>query len=75
MERRVNYKMQQPNVVIHSGIVETGTDEIELYSSYLHIYNIMFWITGINKAYYEQPKIAFETGNLLTTNNRTIKKL
>ena len=37
MERRVNYKMQQPNVVIHSGIVETGTDEIELHSSYLHI--------------------------------------
>ena len=29
--------MQQPNVVIHSGIVETGTDEIELHSSYLHI--------------------------------------
>ena len=22
MERRVNYKMQQPNVVIHSGIVD-----------------------------------------------------
>ena len=37
MEGHVNYKMQQPNVVIHSGIVETGTDEIELYSSYLHI--------------------------------------
>ena len=37
MERRVNYKMQQPDVVIHSGIVETGTDEIELHSSYLHI--------------------------------------
>ena len=29
MERRVNYKMQQPNVVIHSGIVETGIDKIE----------------------------------------------
>ena len=29
MERSVNYKMQQPNVVIHCGIVETGTDEIE----------------------------------------------
>ena len=29
MERRVNYKMQQPNVVIHSGIDETCTDEIE----------------------------------------------
>ena len=37
MERRVNYKMQQPNVVIHGGIVETGTDEIELHNSYLHI--------------------------------------
>ena len=37
MERRVNYKMQQPNVVIHSGIVEIDTDEIELHSSYLHI--------------------------------------
>ena len=37
MESRVNYKMQQPNVVIHSGIVETGTYEIELHSSYLHI--------------------------------------
>ena len=37
MERRVNYKMQQPNVVIHSGIVETSIDEIELHSSYLHI--------------------------------------
>ena len=37
MERRVNYKMQQPNVVIHSGIVETGIDEIELRNSYLHI--------------------------------------
>ena len=36
MERHVNYKMQEPNVVIHSGIVETATDEIEL-SSYLHI--------------------------------------
>ena len=33
MERRVNYKMQQPTVVIHSGIVETGIDEIELHSS------------------------------------------
>ena len=32
-----NYKMQQPNVVIHSGIVETVIDEIELHSSYLHI--------------------------------------
>ena len=52
--------MQQPNVAIHSGIVETGIDEIELHSSYLHIENITFWITGINKAYYEQPKIAFE---------------
>ena len=29
MERRVNYDMQQPNVVIHSGIVEIGVDEIE----------------------------------------------
>ena len=28
VERHVNYKMQQPNLVIHSGIVETGTDEI-----------------------------------------------
>ena len=28
------YKMQQPNVVIRSGIVETRTDEIELHSSY-----------------------------------------
>ena len=37
MERRVNYKIQQSNVVIHSGIVETGADEIELQSSYLHI--------------------------------------
>ena len=37
MEKRVNCKMQQPNVVIHSGIVEIGTDEIELYTSYLHI--------------------------------------
>jgi hypothetical protein len=37
MERRVNYKMQQPNVVFHSGIVETGINEIELLSSYLHI--------------------------------------
>ena len=37
MERRVNYKMQQPNVVIRSGIVETGTVEIELHNSYLHI--------------------------------------
>ena len=37
MERRINYKMQQPNVVIHSAIVETGTNEIELHSSYLHI--------------------------------------
>ena len=75
MERRVNYKMQQPNVVIHSGIVEIGTDEIELHSSYLHIQNITLGITGINKAYYKQPKIAFETGHMLTTNNGTIKKL
>ena len=37
MERRVNYKMQQPNVVIPSGIVETSIDEIELHISYLHI--------------------------------------
>ena len=37
MEMHVDYKMQQPNVVIHSGIVETGTDEIEMHSSYLHI--------------------------------------
>ena len=37
MERRVNYKMQQPNVVIQSGIVETGSDDIELHSSYLYI--------------------------------------
>ena len=37
MEMRVNYKMQQPNAVIHSGIVETGSDEIELHISYLHI--------------------------------------
>ena len=37
MERRGNYKMQQPNVVIQSGIGETGIDEIELHSSYLHI--------------------------------------
>ena len=37
MERRVNYNMQQPNVVIHSDIVETGIDEIELHNSYLHI--------------------------------------
>ncbi len=37
MERRVNYKMQQPNVVIHSGIVETGIDEIELHSLLAHI--------------------------------------
>ena len=37
MERRVNYKIEEPNVVIHSGIVETGTGEIELHSSYMHI--------------------------------------
>ena len=37
MERRVNYKMEQPNVVIHSGIVGTGIDVIELHISYLHI--------------------------------------
>ncbi len=74
MERRVNYKMQQPNVVIHSGIVETGTDEIELHSSYFHIKNITLWITGINKAYYKQPKIEFETEHMLTTNSQTIKK-
>ena len=29
--------------------------------------------TKINKAYYEQPKIAIETGHMLTTNNRTTK--
>ena len=75
MERRVNYKMEQPNVVIHSGIVETGSDEIELHSSHLHIETITLWITGINKAYYEQPKIEFEIEHMLTTNNRTIKKL
>ena len=34
MKRRVNYKMQQPNVVNDSGIVETGTDEIEFHSSH-----------------------------------------
>ena len=37
MERRVNYKMQQPNVVIHIGIVETSINEIEVHNSYLHI--------------------------------------
>ena len=37
MEKRANNKMQQPNVVIHGGIVETSTDEIERHSSYLHI--------------------------------------
>ena len=37
MESRVNYKMQQPNVVIHSGIVETGIDEIELQFILAHI--------------------------------------
>ena len=36
MERRVNYNMEQPNVVIPSDIVEAGIDEIELHRSYLH---------------------------------------
>ena len=39
MERRVNYKMQQPNVVIHSGIVETGTAQFILAHIEHHVVN------------------------------------
>ena len=37
MGRHVNYKMQQPNIVIHSGIIETGTDEINAQFILAHI--------------------------------------
>ena len=56
---------------MHRAIVKFGIDEIELHSLYQHIQNITPLIAEINKAYYQQPKMAIETGHMLTTNNRT----